>query len=295
MLSAVQGRGDTQARNYSIVNIHVAGWGEVLVRYRKGGVQMALFDIFKLFSKGNVNRDISVEHDKTSDEIDLIKLYRGEYISYKQMLEESPFYRPDNRTDEEKRKHREKYLHKEALDHDGGVCSTGQANSEMMIINFDSFTEAVLYSCVLDNHMCCECWPLDGQIFTKDINFRPPVPRHDSCRCLYNILTKNSIIDAQKCYPYTRSAIICDYEYYQKRDPNKLLKNRRRIVHSSIQFKGTAEEWIKTLPSKYIRGFFKTELAYSLWVNEQIKAIDLIDQKTWKLRSDDELSRLFLS
>lgn len=255
---------------------------------------MSLFNILKIFSNKDKNKNVEQKHDYSTNEVDLIKLYRGEELSYKQLLEESSFYRPDNRTDEEKRKHREKYLHSEALEHDSGVCATGQANGEMMISEFYSIAEGVVYSCSLDNHVCCECWPLDGQIFPKEIAFRPPVPRHDSCRCLYNILTKNSIVQARNGYQCTRNAIICDYEYYQKRNPNKLLKNRRRIIHSCIQFKGTAEEWIKTLPSKYIRSFFKTDLAYSLWVNEQIKAIDLIDPKTWKLRSDEELSKLFM-
>ena len=90
-----------------------------------------------------------------------------------------------------------------------------------------------------------------------------------------------------------RPWVLAEYQYVYKKDPTKKLKKPRRIIREVGHFHGTAEQWIHTLPTKEQRQFFATDLAYSLWVNGKARGIDLLDDNTWRLRSDDELRRLF--
>ena len=71
------------------------------------------------------------------------------------------------------------------------------------------------------------------------------------------------------------------------------LKKARRIIRNHGKFKGNAETWIKSLPIHEQRQFFPSDISYNLWRTGKIKAIDMLNPKTWQLRSHEELKRLF--
>lgn len=204
---------------------------------------------------------------------------------------------PDTRTEEEIAALKRRYLHPDAQCYSDGVCSTGQADNERFIANNSNlFTQKVVYIATLDNNCCPLCWTLDGKIFPQDINKRPPVPRHENCRCLYLPKAKtwrDFGIDLDELPPVERPWILADYQYTYKRNPEKKLKKPRRTIRDYGKFQGTAEEWIKSLPDTEQRKFFPSLLAYNLWKSGKIKGIDLLNPKTWQLRSDEELRRLF--
>lgn len=208
----------------------------------------------------------------------------------------SGFYVPDTRTPEEHAALKKIFLHPtaEAVSH--GICAVGQADNEKSIVELGEYANGVRYLATLDNACCPSCWPLDGGIFSTDIDKRPPIPRHENCRCLYLLKAKtwrDFGIDMGDLPDEGRPYVLADYQYTYKKDPTKKLKKPRRSIRKVGQFKGTAEEWIRSLPKKEQRQFFATDLAYSLWANGKIKGIDLLDKKTWGLRSDEELRRLF--
>lgn len=208
----------------------------------------------------------------------------------------SGFYVPDTRTPEEHEALKKNYLRPEAEAVAHGVCGVGQADKEKSIIEFDQYIKGVKYLATLDNACCPKCWPLDGVIFPIDIAMRPPVPRHEGCRCLYLMETKtwrDFGIDMDDTEDVERPWVLADYQYTYKKNPTKLLKNPRRIIRKAGHFRGNAEAWINSLPKKEQRQFFPTDLAYSLWAEGRIKGIDLLDDETWELRSDEELQRLF--
>lgn len=188
------------------------------------------------------------------------------------------------------------YLHRDAHEFLGGVCSEGQARQENLIVNNRNLLKGVVYTSVLDNACCPKCWPLDGIVFDIDIEKRPPVPRHENCRCLYTPKTKTFRdfgIDIDELPPVGRPWVLADYQYTYKRNPEKKLKKPRRIIRKHGIFKGNAEEWIRTLPAHEQRPFFPSDVSYALWKSGKIKGIDMLNPETWELRSDEELIRLF--
>lgn len=92
---------------------------------------------------------------------------------------------PDTRTPQEKDLLMRTFLHHDAYSVANGVCGIGQADNERFILENISIMKAVEYVSTLDNTCCPECWPLDGQQYPIDVESRPPVPRHENCRCLY--------------------------------------------------------------------------------------------------------------
>lgn len=208
----------------------------------------------------------------------------------------SGFYVQDTRTPEEHVALKKTFLHPAAEGVSHGICAVGQADNEKSIVELGEYTNGVRYLATLDNVCCPSCWPLDGEIFSTDIDKRPPIPRHDDCRCLYLPKAKtwrDFGIDMDDLPDAGRPYILADYQYTYKKDPTKRLKTPRRIIRKAGHFKGTAEEWIRSLPKKEQRQFFATDLAYSLWANGKIKGIDLLDGRTWELRNDEELRLLF--
>ena len=208
----------------------------------------------------------------------------------------SSFYVPDTRTPEEHDALKKKYLHPDAEAVAHGVCSVGQADNEKSIAQFSTIINGVTYTASLDNLCCSKCWPLDGRVFPVEAECRPPVPRHEGCRCLYLMKTKtweDFGIDIDDLPPVDRPWILADYQYTYKKDPTKKLKKPRRTIRKAGRFNGCAEEWIRSLPEKEQRQFFATDFAYSLWADGKIQGIDLLEEKTWGLRSDEDLKRLF--
>lgn len=208
----------------------------------------------------------------------------------------SGFYVPDTRTTEEHDALKKEYLHPDAQIVAHGVCAVGQADNEKSISQFSTIINGVTYTASLDNLCCPKCWPLDGCVFPVEAECRPPVPRHEGCRCLYLMKTKtweDFGIDIGDLPPVDRPWILADYQYTYKKDPTKKLKKPRRIIRKVGRFNGCAEEWIRSLPKKEQRQFFATDFAYSLWASGKIKGIDLLEEKTWELRSDEDLQRLF--
>lgn len=216
---------------------------------------------------------------------------------HQQQPEQSMFYRPDTRTTEQKEAVKQAYLHPKAVEVATGVCAVGQADNERMLAGNDNIIKGVKYCATLDNHCCPQCWPLDGMEFPKNIYARPPVPRHEGCRCFYAAVTKTwrdfGIDLDDEPRESKRPWVLADYQYTYKRDPTKKLKKPRRIIRKHGQFHGTAEEWIRKLPAKEQRTFFPSDLAYKFWKEGKINGIDLLDPTTWKLRTDEEL-RIFV-
>lgn len=203
----------------------------------------------------------------------------------------------DTRTEDEIVAQKRKYLHQDAQIYSDGVCSIGQSDQEHLIANNSYTVEKVIYVATLDNICCPLCWPLDGKTFPADINKRPAVPRHTNCRCLYIPKTKtwrDFGINIDELPPVERPWILADYQHTYKRNPEKKLKKPRREIREYGKFQGTAEEWIKSLPDTEQRKFFPSLLAYNLWKSGKIKGIDLLNPKTWQLRTDEELRRLFM-
>lgn len=202
---------------------------------------------------------------------------------------------PDTRTPQEKDLLMRTFLHHDAYSVANGVCGIGQADNERFILENISIMKAVEYVSTLDNTCCPECWPLDGQQYPIDVESRPPVPRHENCRCLYLGVPKTFRelgLDMDEFEEVARPWAIVEYRYTFKKDPTRKLKTPKRTILRYGQFKGTAEEWIRTLPPKEQRPFFPSDFAYELWSKNIIKAIDLIDENTWKVRTDTELENL---
>lgn len=219
-------------------------------------------------------------------------------------VEQSPeqssgFYVPDTRTPEEHAALKKKYLHPNAEAVASGVCAVGQADNEKSFGDFkDSINiKGVRYVATLDNACCPQCWPLDGVVFPADIGKRPPIPRHENCRCLYLMETKtwkDFGIDLEDLEKVKRPWVLADYQYAYKKDPTKKLKKPRRIIRNFGHFQGNAEQWIRSLPKKEQRQFFATDLAYCLWSEEKIRAIDMLNTETWELLNDADLRQMFL-
>lgn len=234
-----------------------------------------------LFEKKKGNKD--EEHEKKCNHKNIVP---------------SGFYVPDTRTPEEHDALKREYLHPDAAVSSSGICSVGQADTEKMILEMNSdIFKGVQYVATLDTMCCSKCWPLDGLTFPSDITKRPPVPRHDGCRCVYVLKTKSWRdfgIDMDDLESVARPYVLAEYQHSYKKDPTKKLKKPRRIIRKVGRFNGCAEEWIRSLPKKEQRQFFATDFAYSLWADGKIKGIDLLNKETWDLRSDDEL-RVFLN
>lgn len=235
------------------------------------------------------------KQEGTSDKLKMTPSQSHPKTEYQKILDESTFYRPDTRTTEQKEAVKLTYLHPKAVDVATGVCAVGQADNERMLSGNDDIITGVKYMGVLDNSCCPECWPLDGKKFPKDINARPPIPRHKDCRCRYLPVTKtwrDFGVDRDELPDDKRPWVLADYQYTYKLDPTKMLKTPRRIIRKHGMFRGTAEEWIRKLPVKEQRPFFPSDLAYELWKTGKITGIDLLDPKTWKLRNDEDLQRI---
>ena len=198
------------------------------------------------------------------------------------------------REESDKDKFKKEYLHPDALKVAHGVCADGQAYTESLAHGFfANVIKGYRYRCVLDNFCCQECWPLDGIIFPINQNQRPPIPRHENCRCLYMPVTKTfreQGLDMDEFDRVPRNWTIRELQTTYKNNPNKLLKTPKRKIISYGKIDGNAEDWIKTLPESLQKEFFKSEFAFYLWKESKIKAIELINQKTWKLKSDEELA-----
>lgn len=209
---------------------------------------------------------------------------------YQETLDKSMFYRPDTRTEDEKDAAKRTYLHPDAYAVSNGVCGVGQSNFERLLATSNVVIGAK-YSCPPDNFSCPKCWPLDGQEYPCDISKRPPVPRHENCRCLYLPCTapRKHTVDLGEV---ERTWIIGEYQHTFKKDPSRKLKKPRRIVHRHGRFTGTVEDWIRSLPKKEQRQFFPSDTSYALWSQGKIRAIEMLDPETWELRTDDELKKI---
>lgn len=137
------------------------------------------------------------------------------------------------------------------------------------------------YVSVLDNYCCPECWPLDGMKFDLDDKNIPSLPRHDGCRCLLMPIVK------------TWRDFGIDLDELERPTKRRWKIHRYHVdSYKSGYVDGTAEDWIRTLDEDEQGTFFPSDLAYELWKAGKIKGIDLLDPKTWELRSDDELRAL---
>ena len=146
----------------------------------------------------------------------------------------------------------------------------------------------------LDNHTCQICALMDGAKYGLHEK-KPDLPAHPNCRGVYLPLLKSFRelgLDMDEFEEVARPWAIVEYRYTFKKDPTRKLKTPKRTILRYGQFKGTAEEWIRTLPPKEQLPFFPSDFAYELWSKNIIKAIDLIDKNTWKVRTDTELENL---
>ena len=161
--------------------------------------------------------------------------------------------------------------------------------------NNDLITGYIYYA-TLDNFCCPECWPLDKVVFPYDKNKCPKLPRHQGCRCVLvpKMKTFRELgLNINEFSELERTWTIRELQTTYKNNPNKKRKQPKSTILQFGKIDGTAEEWIRTLPDELQIKFFKSKLAYQLWKDGSIKAIDLVNTQTWTLRSDEELKSLF--
>lgn len=160
--------------------------------------------------------------------------------------------------------------------------------------NNDLITGYIYYA-TLDNFCCPECWPLDKVVFPYDKNKCPKLPRHQGCRCILvpKMKTFRELgLNINEFSEFERSWTIRELQTTYKNNPNKKLKHPKSTILQFGKIDGSAEEWVRTLPNELQKNFFKSELAYQLWKDGIIKAIDLVNPQTWALRSDEELRNI---
>lgn len=165
-------------------------------------------------------------------------------------------------------------------------CDLGMDGREQQMKCYETNKEIIRgfrFVCVLDNFVCPECWPLDGMKFCGEaMDKRPKAKRHDGCRCIYLPVLP------------TFKEMGLDIPEFDEEPRHWCIRNpQNRKILESGKIQGTAEDWILTLPPDQQRPFFRSQLAYELWSSGRIKAIDLLDPKSWRLRTDDVLKYLF--